>query len=406
MSTVNLTVNGKPISADVEPRTSLADFLRDTLDLTGTHLGCEQGVCGACTILVDGVPTRSCLTLALSCEKSEVTTIEGLDDDEIADELRASFTNEHALQCGFCTPGMIVSAHDLVQRMEQPDEQAIRYAMSGNLCRCTGYVGITRAVQTVIRDRRDRGIPALSGGGRTALGPAGAGFADALAATETEGQTVSGEGKPAPRKDTEAKSAPVVSMDDDWTPKSSFTESFVVGHPVDEVWDYFGHVDKVAACLPGASLTGAPRDDLVEGSIRVKVGPMSPEFHGVAKLTRDDANRTGTITGSGKDRRSNSTTRGQIIYQIKEDDTPGQTRVDVTIGYTLTGVLAQFGRPGLVRDVANRLISAFVVNLESSLTNPDKTVAAPITELNAGSLISSIILGRIKRFFNALTGRK
>ncbi|HBF57578.1 MAG TPA: carbon monoxide dehydrogenase, partial [Afipia sp.] len=105
MNTVSLTLNGKQVSANVQPRTHLADFVRETQNLTGTHLGCEHGVCGACTILVDGVPTRSCITFAVACQQADVTTIEGLDNDEIATELRAAFTQEHALQCGYCTPG-------------------------------------------------------------------------------------------------------------------------------------------------------------------------------------------------------------------------------------------------------------------------------------------------------------
>jgi carbon-monoxide dehydrogenase small subunit len=144
MNTVTLKVNGKPASADIEARMHLADFLRDTQNLTGTHIGCEHGVCGACTILVDGVPTRSCITFAVACEQAEVTTVEGLDADEVATELRAAFTKEHGLQCGYCTPGMIVSARDVVLRLQEPTEHEIRVAMSGNLCRCTGYVGRVR----------------------------------------------------------------------------------------------------------------------------------------------------------------------------------------------------------------------------------------------------------------------
>ena len=113
MTKVSLKVNGSVLSAEVEPRTHLADLLRETHNLTGTHIGCEHGVCGACTLLVDDVPIRSCITFAVACENAKVTTIEGLDEDEIARELRAAFTAHHALQCGYCTPGMIVSARDV-----------------------------------------------------------------------------------------------------------------------------------------------------------------------------------------------------------------------------------------------------------------------------------------------------
>ena len=131
MTTVNLTVNGRMLSADVEPRTHLADLLRETHNLTGTHIGCEQGVCGACTLLIDDLPARSCITFAVACEKAVITTIEGLDDDEIARELRAAFTAYHGLQCGYCTPGMIVSARDVVLRMGSDD--GIKVWVNGQL---------------------------------------------------------------------------------------------------------------------------------------------------------------------------------------------------------------------------------------------------------------------------------
>src|SRR6202171_5567450 len=154
---IALTVNARAVNASVEPRTHLADFLRDGLDLTGTHLGCEHGVCGACTLWLDDVPARSCITYAVACDGARVTTIEGLDDDEITVELRAAFAREHALQCGYCTPGMLISARDLVLRLPTADERSVRVGMSGNLCRCTGYVGIIRAVRSVIQARRERG---------------------------------------------------------------------------------------------------------------------------------------------------------------------------------------------------------------------------------------------------------
>ncbi len=150
MTGIALTVNTRAVEASVEPRTHLADFLRDSLNLTGTHLGCEHGVCGACTLLLDDMPARSCITYAVACDGARITTIEGLDDDEIAIELRAAFSREHALQCGYCTPGMLISARDLVLRLPAADERQIRLGLSGNLCRCTGYVGIIRAVRSVI----------------------------------------------------------------------------------------------------------------------------------------------------------------------------------------------------------------------------------------------------------------
>ena len=151
---VTLTVNGRRIEAEVEARTSLADLLRDRLQLTGTHLGCEQGVCGACTVQVDGLPVRSCLALAASCQDTEVITIEGLDDED-ATRVRAAFSREGALQCGFCTPGMVIAAHDVVRVREHLPREAICEAMAGNICRCTGYNGIIRAVQSATDEAID-----------------------------------------------------------------------------------------------------------------------------------------------------------------------------------------------------------------------------------------------------------
>src|SRR5262249_16515982 len=149
---VALNVNGEPVTAEVEPRTSLADFLRDTQLLTGTHLGCEHGICGACTLLLDGEPVRSCITLALDCEGHDIRSIEDLDDDPVAVALRAAFTAEHALQCGYCTPGMLVTARDIVVRLPEADDERIRLELAGNLCRCTGYVGIVRAIRRVLKE--------------------------------------------------------------------------------------------------------------------------------------------------------------------------------------------------------------------------------------------------------------
>jgi len=145
MST-RLTVNGVVIEREVEPRRSLADFLREDLGLTGTHVGCEHGVCGACTVLVDGVSVRACLLLGVQCEGASVTTIEGLTPADGLSPLQEAFRACHGLQCGFCTPGMVVLAHELLAHNSSPSVEEIREALAANLCMCTGYVTIVRAV--------------------------------------------------------------------------------------------------------------------------------------------------------------------------------------------------------------------------------------------------------------------
>jgi carbon-monoxide dehydrogenase small subunit len=145
-TTITLTVNGSVRSGEAEPRMLLADFLRERLGLTGTHVGCEHGVCGACTVIVDGVAARSCLMLAVQAEGARITTIEGLGSAENLHPLQAAFSKHHGLQCGFCTPGMLMVAIDLVASSPELSPEAIRDGMSAAICRCTGYDGILRAV--------------------------------------------------------------------------------------------------------------------------------------------------------------------------------------------------------------------------------------------------------------------
>jgi aerobic carbon-monoxide dehydrogenase small subunit len=147
MTKVSVSVNGQTRSAEVEPRTLLVHFLRENLGLTGTHVGCDTSQCGACTVIMDGLAVKSCTVLAVQAEGSEVLTIEGLAKDGQLHPIQEGFWEEHGLQCGFCTPGMIMSAYDLLQRNSNPSESEIRHAIDGNLCRCTGYQHIVKSIQ-------------------------------------------------------------------------------------------------------------------------------------------------------------------------------------------------------------------------------------------------------------------
>ena len=163
MMKVTIVLNGKSVSAEVEPRTSLADLLRSpAFGCTSIHLGCEHGVCGACTILIDGRIARSCIALAVACDGLEVTTLEGLERDELTSQLKDAFHEHHGLQCGFCTPGMLISAREIVERNPQMSEDELRAIMSGNLCRCTGYSGIVAAVGAVAASRTRSDNPTRS----------------------------------------------------------------------------------------------------------------------------------------------------------------------------------------------------------------------------------------------------
>jgi carbon-monoxide dehydrogenase small subunit len=395
MTPISLTVNARTVDADVEPRTHLADFLRDSLNLTGTHLGCEHGVCGACTLLLDDMPARSCITYAAACDGARITTIEGLDEDDIAIELRAAFTREHALQCGYCTPGMLISARDLVHRLPAADERLIRVGLSGNLCRCTGYVGIVRAVRSVIAQRRQRGVMPIPGAGRTKLGPVGSGNA---AETPSAGAETTAPSKvTAPEPDAGAIVIP------DVVPAQTVTHQFTVAYPPDRVFQIFGDVAGVAACLPGVTLTGAPTPERAEGVITVRLGPIAAHFQGAARIERDSAGLSGRITGIGRDQRSRTTTQGEIRYRLVAVDHGAATRVDLSIGYSLTGVLAQIARPGLVRDLAARLTAEFARNLERRLAGVAPAAAAA-PSLNGMTLLVGLLRARTRDFLRRIFG--
>jgi carbon-monoxide dehydrogenase small subunit len=392
MSSISLTVNERPVEAVAEPRTSLADFVRDRLDLTGTHLGCEHGVCGACTVLLDGAPACSCITYAVACEGAAVTTIEGLDDDEITAELRAAFIREHALQCGYCTPGMLISARDLVQRLPRADEKLIRIGMSGNLCRCTGYVGIVRAVFSVIERRRNLGIAAQRDGGRKILGPVGSGRGRRTGVDQ-------GRSRPSQpmRPLHEARSTD--SAIPDFTPANAIERYFEVAHPADRVFAAFGDIEEVASCLPGVSLTTPVRSGSVEGAIRVKMGPIVATFQGMARVERNPSDKSGRIVGIGADARNRSSTQGEVRYRVKPLDA-NRTQVDLSIGYTLKGALAQFGRPALIQGLAGTMIAEFANNLERRLSSsPSIAATTSSVDLNALTLLLRTVRAHFARWF-------
>ncbi|HXP73807.1 MAG TPA: 2Fe-2S iron-sulfur cluster-binding protein [Stellaceae bacterium] len=376
MTAISLTVNGHAVSAEVEPRTHLADFLRDQLRLTGTHLGCEHGVCGACTILIGGVPARSCITYAVACDGLEIRTIEGFEDDALMAELRDAFSREHGLQCGFCTAGMLISARDIVQRFPQADERRIRTELSGNLCRCTGYVGIVNAVASVASRQAEPAARAAVAPPKAAARPAPVQSAPAAP----------------PRAEPPAASAPET-VREGWT---RIDESFVIAAPPATVWQALADFPKVAACLPGAELTEHDAR-AVKGRLRVKLGPMAASFAGSATVQRDETAMTGIAKGAGTDSGSRSRTRGELAYRLTPEAGGRQTRVAVTVDYDLQGPLAQFSRSNLARDFAGRVVAEFAANLNRALGAGDAQPAAAPQSLNALGLLWSVIWSRLKQ---------
>jgi aerobic carbon-monoxide dehydrogenase small subunit len=375
MTAISLTVNGRTVTAEVEPRTHLADFLRDHLRLTGTHLGCEHGVCGACTVLIGGAPTRSCIAYAVGCDGLDIRTIEGFEDDALMAELRAAFSREHGLQCGFCTAGMLISARDIVQRLPQVDERRIRTELSGNLCRCTGYVGIVKAVASVAARQP-----------RTAL--ADVATPPKLAARSAP---VAPSAVAATRAAAPARSAPE-STREGWT---RIEESFVIAAPAAAVWKALADFPKVAACLPGAELTEHDARS-VKGRLRVKLGPMAASFAGSATVQRDDAGMTGVAKGAGTDSSSRSRTRGELTYRLVPEAGGRRTRVAVTVEYDLQGPLEQFSRSGLARDFAGRVVAEFAANLDRALGAGGAQATPAARSLNVLEVLWSLIGSRLK----------
>ena len=441
MRRIALTVNGKPVEADVAPRTHLADFLREQLLLTGTHIGCEHGICGACTVEIDGEIARSCITYAVTCDGAGVRTIEGFDDDPLMARLRQAFSAAHALQCGYCTPGMLIAARDLVRRKGRISRAEIRTEMSGNLCRCTGYMGLVDAIERVMAASPS---PRLRGEGRGEGQPQSPeqGSAPHPNPLPTEEW---GEGTraavasswlgpaPGPVASTARASAPAivspaaapaqtsrpfaargrtpirvsVGQLEEVAGATRVSQSFILPHPRDAVWRLMSDVEAVAPCMPGLSLAGPPQGDTVAGRLEARIGPISASFAGEGTIRQFPAEYRQVVEGRGGDRRSGSRASGSVDYRLSAvADEAGReaTRVDVTISYALTGALAQIGRGGLVRDLVRRIGEAFAQNLDAQLRDP--TAPMPQARLGGLTLLLNAIVDRVRAALARVLGRR
>ncbi|MCC8977376.1 xanthine dehydrogenase family Fe-S subunit [Bradyrhizobium acaciae] len=367
MATLSLSINGRSVTAEVEPRTHLADFLRSDQHLTGTHLGCEQGVCGACTVLIDGKPQRACLTFAIDCDGADVRSIEGFENDLLMNELRAAFSKFHALQCGFCTPGMLASARDIVSRLGEVSEKRIRLELSGNICRCTGYVGIVEAIRSV------------------SLGKAPESFAVAAAATRLERL-----GADVVIRSTET--APTSQLGRSKGEGGSLEERIVINAPPEEVWGALSDLRRVAPCVPGAEITEID-GELIKGRVKMALGPIKPSFRGEARVSLNPAAREGKMTGLGRDKGTGSSAEGEASWRVIEGPANGSVVV-VSMNWRLTGMLSQFNRSSIVRDVVRGLATAFAANLEAMLKGDAPPPSEP-ESLNVLQLIWSMIRQRL-----------
>jgi aerobic carbon-monoxide dehydrogenase small subunit len=406
MTAFTLTVNGRPLSADTTPRTHLADFLRESQGLTGTHIGCEHGVCGACTVEINGEISRACITYAVACDGAAVRTIEDFNDDALMARLRAAFTAEHALQCGYCTPGMLITARDLIRRRGKLNEPEIRIEMSGNLCRCTGYAGIVRAIARVMAEigpeaqaAPPEAIPATRW-----LGPAPGLTASATHSPPSLQRQSSVRTPTAVAARTTQQSRPDIKVTtgpirlDGGTTR--LTQSVVIEQPIARVWIQLADLATVVPCMPGAALDGTPSaDGKFTAHLALRLGPIRTTFAGQGVFSRDEGAKTCRIEGRGRDRSGPSSVQGEVVYRaIAVGET--STRVEADIGYSLAGPLAQFGRPALVHGLVTHIGATFARNLDAAAAGR----APPPTKSNDLGLIT-VLWGVLTSWLQRLTGR-
>ncbi len=388
---LNLRVNGAPVQALVEPRQSLADFLREQCQLTGTHVSCEQGVCGACTVLVDGQPVRSCITLGVACEGREIQTIEGFEDDATMERLRQAFNREHALQCGFCTPGMLISARDIVTRLPGIDENRLRHELAGNLCRCTGYVGIVRAVSANLGAAGSPGAPVEA----QALPAAGA-FA-AFDPVDVGAPASAAHGGAAATAQSGGPAAPGTAQ---------IEESILVqGCDVQRLWQLLEDTKAAAACIPGARIEHFDGREL-KGGVRIAFGPIKADFAGTASVERNEAARQAVIIGTGTDALSRTSASTKIAYRVEaESGRPDAARLLIGMDYSVQGPLAQFSRSELVRSLVRQLVRDFGRNLESMAAGGPMQ-APPAAGLNAFALLWRWLAAKLASLFGGGRGQR
>jgi len=398
---ISLVINGRPVDADVEPRMHLADFLREHQNLTATHIGCEHGVCGACTVLIDGAPARSCITFAVAADRAEVTTLEAFDADPVMTVVREAFSEHHGLQCGFCTPGMLMMARDVLIRLPDADEKRIRLELSGNLCRCTGYVGIIRAIRSAQNAiRNDGSVPRLLDRG---LGPVGA---------HPPAAERAGSERPLANSNVQAQSTEAAIGDDidlvDWGAVErdgvALHQSFSVPFARSDIWRFFSDLGQVVRCMPGARLTKPEQNQRAEGEVNVRLGPIAAAFRGTLQVERDDASFRGQVKGAGRDAKSPTSARAIIAYQVR-DETDRSARVDVSIRFILAGALSQFSRAGLIKDAADHLTKQFAANLEKRLSGHADDSVEEMEALDMRAVAQAAIGRRVRLLIDKILGR-
>ncbi len=362
LADVTLTVNGTETTVSVPPRMHLADVLRERLGLTGTHLGCEHGVCGMCTVLVDGDAARACLLFAVQCDGADVVTVEGLGSADDQHPLQRAFSHHHGLQCGFCTPGMLMSGYDLLTHRPDVTADELPEQMSGVLCRCTGYRGILDAVADVAEAHPD-GIPAPRAcGPRTLVGRSGTSHAGAA---------------PAGGADTGPAVPDEVRMPTG-EPSATVAVRSELGSAVDDVWRVLDDFSLLARCLPGAELVESLDEWRHRGRATVALGPVKLRFEGLAQVVeRDPDGHRLRLLAQGADA-GGSATRAVITLRVEPGEGGGSALVADADLY-LSGRIAQFGR-ALAGDVSRRMFEQFGRSVDEAArtgTAPDPSAGGP-----------------------------
>ncbi|GAB3464506.1 2Fe-2S iron-sulfur cluster-binding protein [Streptomonospora sediminis] len=388
---VRMTVNGTAVDLRVPARLTLLDALRERLGLTGTHTGCEHGVCGMCTVLVDGDAARACLLLACQLDGSEVVTVEGLGRPNDLHPLQAAFGRNHALQCGFCTPGFLMSSYDLLSHEPGVAEEDLPEKLSGVICRCTGYRNIVTAVAETAHEHPD-GPPAPTNCAQRVLtGRGGAGSGPLPGAPGTDQAAAA----PAADSDTAIElpdSDPTVSVE--ITSEPAVTE--------DRLWRVLEDVHTLARCLPGAELTGELGPDRYAGRARVAAGPVKLSFTGVAHVLESDRDRGRLhVVAQGQDT-GGARTQGDVVLTAEPTETGMRLRAVADV--YLTGRIAQFGR-ALAGDISRRMFEQFTEALEQAAA----TGGAPVRAASAPSALGLMVhalRGRVRALIARITARR
>jgi carbon-monoxide dehydrogenase small subunit len=379
---IAMTVNGSEVTVRVPPRVHLADVLREQLGLTGTHLGCEHGVCGMCTVLVDGAAARACLLFAVQCEGAEIVTVEGLGSQEDQHPLQEAFSAHHGLQCGFCTPGMLMSSYDLLADGTPVAPEELPVEMSGVLCRCTGYRGILAAVADVAAEHPDGVPPPRNCSPRTIL-------------SRGTDHAVSDYEAPSTRIHSRPVELPA------GAPSATVEVRSELAVPVDKAWEVLDDFHRLAACLPGAELVEVLDDDRYRGRATVALGPVRLAFDGLAQVVErvPDEHRL-RVHAQGADT-GGSTTQADIRLHA-EPAAGGGTVLRAEAALFLSGRIAQFGR-ALAGDVSRRLFEQFALAVEEN-ARTGRAPATPVRPPGALSLLAGTLAARVRALLRRLRG--